>query len=204
MKGPAGGAGGERNGTGGCPAPPGSRSPERELDRGNRPSAPGRREGSDELRRALQSSANVLVTGNHEAARRLFENAHPGASFRVVRADDLNRTGVEALRRAPEGGPAVLFIERLERLEPWTQVALLDLLESEAHPLEEGRIRRVISACGEGLGALVARGGFCRSLYLRLSTLHVHLPDVPAAEGADSAAPGMDPGGSPARARRAG
>ncbi|MBM3320307.1 MAG: sigma 54-interacting transcriptional regulator [Candidatus Eisenbacteria bacterium] len=196
------GRGARRNraGTRGGSLAPRSQPP----DRGARASEPlGSREGPDELQRALESNANVLVTGDREVARRLFRDAHPWAALRVVPADDLNRGGIEALRGIPERGPVILFIDRLERLEPWTQVALLDLLESPMEGPPGGRIRRVISACGETLPALVARGRFCRPLYLRLSTLHVHVPESSGTNGArsasgagDRAAVSRSPGGA--------
>jgi hypothetical protein len=180
------GRGARRNGAGtrGGSLAPHSPAPDREA---RAPAPLESREGPDELQRALESNANVLVTGDREAARRLFRDAHPWAVLRVVRAEDLNRGGVEALRGIPERGPFILFIDRLERLEPWTQVALLDLLESPMEGAPGGRIRRVISACGEALPALVARGRFCRPLYLRLSTLHVHVPESSGTNGARSA-----------------
>jgi hypothetical protein len=128
------------------------------------------------LERALQCRANVLVTGNLRAARRFFRDAYPGEILKVLSAAELNRLGMEPLRQSTAERPFVLFLEHVEDLDSWMQVALLDALEAPPHHASGLQLRRVISTGGSDLTTQVALGRFSRSLFLRLSTLRVHVP----------------------------
>ncbi|MFH1278457.1 MAG: sigma 54-interacting transcriptional regulator [Candidatus Eisenbacteria bacterium] len=130
-----------------------------------------------ELSRALRCRANVLLTGNVLAGVRFFQNAYPKEDRMILDGQRLNRMSPGALRTVLRDKPAVLFLSHVHLLERWAQLFLLDLVEKQPDQEFGGRpaIRRVISSTSEDLSRLARAGTFSTPLYLRLSTLEIHL-----------------------------
>lgn len=136
--------------------------------------------GSDvmaELSRALRCRANVLLTGNAAAGIRYFRSAYPKEDRRTLDGEHMNRMDPGAVRALLRGRPAVLFLSRVDRLERWAQLFLLDLVEKQPDPESAAQpaIHRVISTSTVNLSRLALSGGFSSPLYLRLSTLSIHI-----------------------------